>query len=172
MRMDDYFRATSGCVNNYCDLCDDDDCSSDCERYALMAAATSEDGNSTYNGCSATTSSEGLRYFYGPQCTDEGDVTMGYYFDKQCQLNATRRGSIYSPESFVSFDVLSFVHSVSLNEISRMILVCRDSFMLIDHFKHQRSVMTAAISEFVRTFTTHHTLAQVAMGPCSRLVTT
>jgi hypothetical protein len=79
-----------------------------------MAAATVENGNSTYNGCSATTSSEGLRYYYGPQCTNDGDLTMGYFFDKYCQLNATRRGIIYSPESFVAFDVFYFVQSVSL----------------------------------------------------------
>ena len=113
MRLDNYFRATSGCVQNYCSQCDGSDCSSNCEYYQAMAAATIEDGNSTYNGCSATTSSEGLHYFYGPQCTEDGDLTMGYYFDKYCQLNATRRGNIYSPDSFVSFDVFHFVQSVS-----------------------------------------------------------
>ena len=113
IRIDDYFTATSGCVQDYCAQCDDESCSLNCEVYANM---TSDYGNSTYNGCSATTSSEGLRYYYGPQCTDNGDVTMGYFFDRHCQLNATRRRNIYSPESFISFDVFSFVQSVRLNE--------------------------------------------------------
>jgi hypothetical protein len=113
VRLDDYFRATSGCAQDYCDQCDGDKCSANCELYTLMAAATIEDGNSTYNGCSLTISSEGLRYYYGPQCTNDGDLTMGYFFDKHCQLNATRRGNIYSPESFVAFNVFYFVQSVS-----------------------------------------------------------
>lgn len=46
-----------------------------------------------------------------------GDLTMGYFFYKYFQLNATRRGSIYSPESFVAFDVFYFVQSVSLTLI-------------------------------------------------------
>eukprot|EP00804_Cyclotella_cryptica_P028123 CCRYP_011008-RA/>CCRYP_011008-RA protein AED:0.02 eAED:0.02 QI:670/1/1/1/1/1/2/198/387 len=107
IRIDDYFRATSGCVQDYCDQCTDDSCSSNCITYASLAT-----GNDTYDGCSATTSSEGLKYYYGPQCTHEGDVTMGYFFDKHCQLNATRRGNIYSPESFISFDVFRFVQSI------------------------------------------------------------
>lgn len=114
VRLDDYFKATSGCVADHCSQCSNEECTANCEKYALMAEATSDNGNSTYNGCSATTSSEGLKYYYGPQCTDDGDMTMGYFFDMHCQLNATRRGDIYSPEDFVSFDVFNFVQSVSL----------------------------------------------------------
>ncbi|KAL7522386.1 hypothetical protein ACHAWX_007070 [Stephanocyclus meneghinianus] len=112
IRIDDYFRATSGCVQDYCAQCSDAGCSSNCNTYGNMTSLTDDYGNNTYNGCSATTSSEGLRYYYGPQCTDDGNVTMGYFFDKHCQLNATRRRNIYSPDSFIYFDVFRFVQSI------------------------------------------------------------
>jgi hypothetical protein len=119
IRMDDYFLATSSCVQDYCNTCDSDSCTSDCEMYADMTMSSRyyiESGNNTYNGCSVAKSLEGLRYFYGPQCNDDGDLTLGYFFDKNCQLNATRRGHINSTESFIDFDVFSFVHSVSSKE--------------------------------------------------------
>lgn len=115
VRMDDFFRATSSCVQDYCFQCNDENCSIDCKNYAKMTSLISDDGNGTYNGCSAVTSLEGLQYYYGPQCTVDGQITMGYYFDRHCQVSARRSSNIYSSESFITFDVFRFVQSVRLN---------------------------------------------------------
>ncbi|KAL3800121.1 hypothetical protein HJC23_001042 [Cyclotella cryptica] len=114
IRMDDYFRSTSSCVQDYCDQCNGEHCTSDCRNYVKMTSM-SDDGKRTYNGCTAITSIEGLRYYYGPKCTIDGHVTMGYYFDKHCQINATRRRGIISTESFTSLDVFGFVQSICSN---------------------------------------------------------
>lgn len=169
IRVDDYFRATSGCVQDYCAQCSDAGCSSNCNTYGNMTSLTDDYGNSTYNGCSATTSSEGLRYYYGPQCTDDGNVTMGYFFDKHCQLNATRRRNIYSPDSFISFDVFRFVQSVRLKEDAYISFETISNISHLYSFQNSRSVLTAATLGCARESTIHHMHAWEIMAPSSGL---
>ena len=143
VRIEDYFASASSCVNDYCERCNyecvqatsinatntvdfcEAKCISSCNSYASMTGSNANDayaydGGSyldTYYGCSQVTDqTQGYTYYYGAMCSEKGGLTMGYYFDEYCQVNATTR-SISSVASFIDFDVFGFV-----NEI------CSDSF--------------------------------------------
>ncbi|EED93027.1 predicted protein [Thalassiosira pseudonana CCMP1335] len=124
--------ATSINATNTVDFCEAK-CISSCNSYASMTGSNANDayaydGGSyldTYYGCSQVTDqTQGYTYYYGAMCSEKGGLTMGYYFDEYCQVNATTR-SISSVASFIDFDVFGFVNEICIAPLTAVLILNR-----------------------------------------------
>jgi hypothetical protein len=91
-------------------------CKTGCDSYATLAGLA---GNGNYNNfyppyCTQVFDQSGVDYYYGPMCTENGNVAMGFYFDNKCELSVKKDVTIDESGSSISssFDVFSFVHGI------------------------------------------------------------
>ncbi|KAL9178745.1 hypothetical protein ACHAXT_003876 [Thalassiosira profunda] len=93
IRMDDYFRATENCIQDFCYECTgacateddcDEKCLEQCENYYNITGGYDE-----YYGCSGPyDATDGNAYYYGPICSSKGGVTTAYFLDESCEVRA------------------------------------------------------------------------------------
>lgn len=92
-------------------------CKTGCSSYATLAGMMGGNNNnrqyySPY--CTQVYDQSGTDYYYGPTCTSNGGVAMGFFFDNQCELNVKKDVTIDESVSTIgaSFDLFSFVHGI------------------------------------------------------------
>ncbi|KAL3776843.1 hypothetical protein ACHAWO_004248 [Cyclotella atomus] len=92
-------------------------CKSGCTSYATLAGILGDNySNNQYYSpyCTQVIDQSGVDYYYGPVCSSNGGVSMGFFFDNQCELNVKKDIAIDETSSTVSssFDLFSFVHGI------------------------------------------------------------
>ncbi|KAL3791238.1 hypothetical protein HJC23_000855 [Cyclotella cryptica] len=144
LSVEDYFYATSECVDNYCSACYNQCggngrglgeenggeqgydwssngmncyyCTKNCRSYATLHGnyGGNNDGKYYSPHCTKVFDQSGTDYYYGPVCTEQGGVGMGFFFDNKCELNVKKEITIDESSSSVSssFDVFQFVHEI------------------------------------------------------------
>lgn len=60
-------------------------CSSACKSYS-KAANNGGDDESNYVDCQAAYEEDGLQLYYGPQCSESGDIVVGVFYDDECTI--------------------------------------------------------------------------------------
>ena len=90
-------------------------CKTGCASYATLAGNLGGNYDNYYPPyCTQVFDQSGTDYYYGPKCTENGGVQMGFFFDNKCELNVKKDVQIDESTSSLSssFDVFSFVHGI------------------------------------------------------------
>lgn len=99
--------------DNYCDSCmnncrrrklednaaneeEEVDCS-ECNACKNYGNSNNDDGDETnYLDCQAGIEEDGMQLYYGPQCSDDGEIVIGVYYDDECTIKTNHD----SPNNF------------------------------------------------------------------------
>lgn len=92
-------------------------CETGCSSYATLVANYGGNDNNNVQSpyCTRVFDQTGTDYYYGPRCSDSGGVSMGFFFDNQCELNVKKDISVDESANSAlssSFDLFSFVHGI------------------------------------------------------------
>jgi len=74
---------------------EDEDGQVDCNTCSNACAAYYQDENdgndeSMYIDCAAGFYEDDIQYYYGPQCSDDGDIIIGVFYDDECTIKTKR----------------------------------------------------------------------------------
>lgn len=90
-------------------------CETGCSSYATLSGIYGGNYDNYYPPyCTQVYDQSGTDYYYGPKCTENGGVAMGFFFDNKCELNVKKDITIDESSSTISstFDVFAFVHGI------------------------------------------------------------
>ena len=65
---------------------DCDTCSNECKTYSKDGGDNGNNDESAYTDCQAAYQVDGMQLYYGPMCSDSGEIVIGVFYDEECSI--------------------------------------------------------------------------------------
>lgn len=78
-------------------------CSSECKTY--YKAGDDNDDETNYIDCAAAYEENGMQLYYGPQCSDDGEIVIGVFYDDECTIKTKNDGPNFD---YYKFDTIYY----------------------------------------------------------------